>query len=392
MLAHLCFGMFGEIQPLFLPPVIRAVAEALLNGSIDVAIFFILSGDALSAFYWDRQSPIDVGRRAIKRYFRLEIPIFASCLIAFILVRLHLNYNGPAAVILNNEQWLGSFLQTNWSVNDFLTYAIFGVFFNHVPERSLNPVLWTMQIELFGSMLVFLYLYFDRYIRRRAIALASVFVVCLAEGPVCLVNGSFLACFAFGMLCGHVRYRGGFAWLQRQRVTAFLVIAVAIAATSTATYCHHFYQQWNLAPIVAACILVFCIYASPEGLRIFRTPFSRWLGRISFPLYLVHFSVIVTVSSGAVVLADSHGALGPIVIWSIILGSAACSVLAAVLFEPVEQTTAWLIGHVYRTITRAKADGRVNLYMTARWRRSGQPVALVRELNSDGRHLTNDSA
>ena len=84
MLAHLCFGMFGEIQPLFLPPVIRAVAEALLNGSIDVAIFFILSGDALSAFYWDRQSPIDVGRRAIKRYFRLEIPIFASCLIAFI--------------------------------------------------------------------------------------------------------------------------------------------------------------------------------------------------------------------------------------------------------------------------------------------------------------------
>jgi peptidoglycan/LPS O-acetylase OafA/YrhL len=215
MLAHLCFGMFLEVQPHFLPAPVRFLLEPPLDGTLDVTIFFVLSSDALSASYWLHPSKHDIARLAIKRYLRLEIPIFASCLIAFALVKFNLTYNNIASLFINDQRWLGSFLQTDWCVSGLLRYSFYGVFFHHVPERSLNPFLGTMRIELLGSILVFIYLGLDRHFRSPAIALILLFLVCLTFN-------SFLACFPFGLLCGYLRTRGGFARLQRKRGTTAL--------------------------------------------------------------------------------------------------------------------------------------------------------------------------
>jgi peptidoglycan/LPS O-acetylase OafA/YrhL len=369
MLAHLCFGMFNEFGPQFMPIAVRFVLEPFLNGTLDVAVFFVLSGDALSAFYWVRRSGYDIARMVIKRYFRLEIPIFASCLIAFALVRIDLRYNIKAAVILGDESWLGSFLLTDWSVRDLFGYSVYGVFFEHKPERALNPFLGSMRVELLGSMLVFVYLGLDRYVRWRSIILA---LLCF----ICLFCGSFLACFAFGMLCGYFRFRGGFARLQRNKATTALAVMVAVSAMLAAAVCNHVYPRWDVAPIIASCAVVFSVYSSAHLMSVFRTAFSLWLGHISFALFLVHFAVMVTIASGAVVLADRLDATGPLVIWSIILGSAACSLLAAVLFLPVEHLAAWLSQSVWRIVIRPE--------------RGKNWTMLPLPFSSDRRHATND--
>ena len=83
MLSHLLLGVFVKAEPPALTPFLKPFLEPLLGGTLDVAVFFVLSGDALSASYWGQRSRKAVIRLAVKRYFRLGIPILGSCLIVF---------------------------------------------------------------------------------------------------------------------------------------------------------------------------------------------------------------------------------------------------------------------------------------------------------------------
>ena len=85
--------------------------------------------------------------------------------------------------------------------------------------------------------------------------------------------------------------------------------------------------------------MLFCIYANPMLCDWFRMPVSRWLGRISFPLYLLHFPVLASFTCGMVVLADHAGMLNNWIMGAIIAASVAISLALAVAFGPVEKFT-----------------------------------------------------
>src|SRR5690349_7082535 len=65
-------------------------------------------------------------------------------------------------------------------------------------------------------------------------------------------------------------------------------------------------------------------------------PPSLWLGQISFPIFLLHFPVIVSFTSGMALLAHAHGLLSPAMIWLIVSASAALCLFISRLFRPVE--------------------------------------------------------
>lgn len=369
VLSHLLFGVFGNLQPPLLAPSVKPFLEPFLGGTLDVAVFFVLSGDALSAAYWVRHSREGVVRLAVKRYFRLGLPIFVSCLIAFVLLKSGLVFNHSASQVLNVERWLGTFLQQDFSAIDLVKYSAFGVYFYHTAEGSLNPFLWPMQIELLGSLMVFCYLFAEPDLRLKLTVLIFLMLLCLG-------GGSLLACFPFGVLCGYVRAHGGFDWLRRQRaaqVPAFLFASIALVV---GTYCNRIWQGWFPPTIIAACIIVFSVYTSTALCRFFSNPLSRWLGLISFPLYLMQFAVFVSFTSGMVVLAHAQGVLGPATIWLIILASAVLCVLAAALFLPVEVLSVRICDLVCRAVMRGELTiGRLMLLPTIGWvRRPGTPA------------------
>ena len=94
-----------------------------------------------------------------------------------------------------------------------------------------------------------------------------------------------------------------------------------------------------LAFSLLSAAFVFCVLASHQLDWLFSTALSQWLGRISFPLYLVHFSVLASFSAGMVVWAHQGGILAPHILWLIVVASICLSLLAAIAFEPVEHLT-----------------------------------------------------
>jgi peptidoglycan/LPS O-acetylase OafA/YrhL len=155
LMAHLVFGVFIRDSPP--TPVLREVLEPLLGGTLDVAAFYVLSGDALAASFWRSGSHSNIFGCVVKRYVRLSIPIFVSCLVVFLLIKGGFTFNKRAASILSVNDWLGLFITGNYEIADVVKDAGFNVFFNHSPNLALNPFLGTMQVELFGSITVFVF-------------------------------------------------------------------------------------------------------------------------------------------------------------------------------------------------------------------------------------------
>ena len=164
------------------------------------------------------------------------------------------------------------------------------------------------------------------------------------------VRVTALACFPMGILCAYFRSCGAFHALSSRpfvQATANLSFGVALVI---GTYCNRVWPGWLLPSIIASGVLVVSVHVSSPLRRLFATPFSRWLGYISFPLYLSHFPVIASFTSGTVVLAHVYGALGPAMMWLIIAISVALSFVTAMLFLPVEVLTVRIGDFVVRVV------------------------------------------
>ena len=194
----------------------------LYHGSFAVIIFFVLSGFVLTYSFFRSPSHERVSESALRRYFRLALPVTISVLIAYALMQLHAFHNDQAA-LLNHSEWLGPWyrFQSSFWANDSsgaLRQGLYGSFF--YTETGYNNVIWTMGIELRGSMLVYAFLALFGRLRNRWILYVAACVALFSAGDV---SGGFYLDFLIGvMLCDfyvHIEMRdrlfdlGHVAWL-----------------------------------------------------------------------------------------------------------------------------------------------------------------------------------
>jgi peptidoglycan/LPS O-acetylase OafA/YrhL len=327
------FHAFGEMLKYAVPAVHSQWLAPLFAGDVAVSVFFVLSGDALSSAYFAGGGYRCIDRLLVRRYFRLTIPIFMSCLITYCIMVAGLDYHEKAAVILQRPDWLGQFLQFNASIIKFLQYSLIGVYVSHSRELSYNPFLWTMSIEIVGSMLVFLLLYlWER--------LTKPHLVCIALTLWLLAIGSNFALFFAGVLLGYWRQQGCFEGLllnsRYQKIALTIVIGVGGGLMLTSEMLK---PHW-LSPIMmlVAILLVFCFYTQGNLRAFFNNKLSHILGDISFPLYLVHFQVLISLMSYLVV-ADysSKGAIDQNAMVRFALVTVLMSLIAAWCFRQLER-------------------------------------------------------
>lgn len=82
---HVVWETFGSVLPVIHNPLFAV----FMNRSLAVALFFILSGEALSvAYFQSRDEKLVVGS-VLKRYSRLTIPVVASSLVVFAIISFH---------------------------------------------------------------------------------------------------------------------------------------------------------------------------------------------------------------------------------------------------------------------------------------------------------------
>ncbi len=303
-LSVVCFHVFWETFGAAVPWLRNPYTAVLLAGHFDVIVFFILSGDALSFPFFHGGRTDYLQRAAFKRYPRLTVPIVVVTAVTALTMAAGLAPTLAASEIVGRTDWLGNFARFNAAGSSALKFAFFYVYVGGYRADYL-PFLWTMPVELAGSFFLLLALFIVPRIRGGAWMVAVLAYLLVAAG-------SFIGCFFIGMLLGKARADGLFARLPRAfgRIVAPLGIAAALVFVGDRQVAG---DQDLRALAGAGTVLLFCIYAC-RGLvaLLSRSRVSQFLGRVSYLLYLWHFTVLITLTSGLITWsAGEDGLLAP---------------------------------------------------------------------------------
>jgi peptidoglycan/LPS O-acetylase OafA/YrhL len=328
VLYHIFWETFGPLVPAF-----RSSLSAIFcDGPFAVAIFFVLSGEALSTAYFAGKGEAAVVKLAVQRYSRLTLPILATCAIILVLIYSGLNFAAGAAPLVHREDWLGGFLTQPASLLAYAKYALFTVYAAYQPAGLGDPFLWTMHYEMLGSFVVFVILLGYRHIRFAPALVLGAAALMLIDGGTIPIG-----CFLAGLVFSQARQAGVFSAIHKQAGFQALSWAAVLLLLATQNLAH----KWGSIDVrlPLAIPLVFAIFCNKALCSFFASGPSRLLGKLSFPIYLMQFPVLISFTSWAIMFASTHGGLTLPVIWAIGLVSLLVCFAGAWLFLPVEAAT-----------------------------------------------------
>ena len=285
-----------------------------------VAVFFVLSGFVLSAAMAGAPGGGPPGARpalrllalVVRRWLRLALPILGSSLLIWAVVAAGGLRNAPAAAA-NGSDWLAMHFgwlafQSN-SLPALVGQSLFGIFnILGTPTHWWNAALWTMPVEFWGSVGIFvLYAATGRMPAWLRAALLAAVLVGLASGlaGAGAANG---AGFAFGALlweARQLRVPAMAAWWGGAVALLGGVILGGMPYDLLGTpYWDGFVMasRWVTEPIPAAhrvgagLLVVAALAWPPLRLALTRGPVLA-LGRVSFMVYLLHIILICSLSS-----------------------------------------------------------------------------------------------
>ena len=323
---HLSWQLFGTN----LPGLRLEWLGFLNNGFVAVFVFFVLSGVVLCQPFLRTGDIAQVRRMAIARYPRLAIPVAAVLLVAVLMGRAGFDFSAASGAIAGRDNGIDAiYLQPGIGLAQWPKIAFYSAFFYGDQIARFYPVLWTMPIEIAGSFMLFAGLALFGAARRLRLIAGG---VGLALGWMGAPN---LAGFAAGALIGEFIASPAYGAPWRRRLgdgTGAVLLAGAFVAATR----HHMPLSARLYVPIAIPI-VLAVVLSPTLHWLLQCRLSRFLGRVSFPLYLVHMLVIVGPGAWAIVRLDAAGLALPMIAALVMPAVLAVSVLLAWLFLPVER-------------------------------------------------------
>lgn len=283
-------------------PLINVIANTparyLVMGPEAVIVFFVLSGFVL-VLPMLRGRGLDLWSYFPRRLLRLWLPSAGAVVLAVVII-LATRQNPTDA----RSSWSQAFSFPTLSVGDVVDslFLITG-------SPKLNNPLWTLRWELLFSLLLPVAFLLVVRIRRGQwfwIALcgaasgsgAAIGVQALRYGPVFLA-GALLASFVACHLAGQSR-RTSWALFGAGIALIGMPDVVRLAVTGDAASFARALSQGLV--LVGASLIVMALVRPSLLTQFFALPVFRFLGRISFSLYLVHVPIIL----GAVHVAPEH--------------------------------------------------------------------------------------
>jgi peptidoglycan/LPS O-acetylase OafA/YrhL len=308
------------LYPAMTPPMGRDVhwladtpVGILWNGNFWVAVFFVLSGFVMAAAAHRRRDALI--SNSVTRYLRLAVPAAASCLLAVVwLTAFPDSTTALQSELSDPSDWLE---YTRQDPLPPVAYAVAdGMVAAFVRGYSrFNNVLWTMQIELIGSLAIFV-LYATT---RGRITLAG-----LVTGGVVVAlwySPAYLG-FVFGAALFEARRRGHLNTLSALAPVLALVVAVLLGGPGEGAHGRlglpPLPEAWQLGQArgglhaIAAALLLLTVLTLPALSRLLQRPIAAFLGRISFGLYLVHVPPLYTVVAWATLQGVPQTVIAPL--------------------------------------------------------------------------------
>ncbi|MBD8522336.1 acyltransferase family protein [Lysinibacillus fusiformis] len=267
------------------------------NGNFAVCIFFVLSGFVLSYKFFVKKDKEILVESAVKRYFRLAIPVITSLLLAFIFLKLNWYYYGK--IIFETRATMPDFYSETVTFLQIIKEGLYSTFFENT--TSLNPVLWTMYYELLGSFIVFGFLALFGNSKNRYLFYGVLLIT--------FWNSYFIA-FILGMILCDLIVNTNMLKILKQKliVFLFLIIGLFLGSYPYVNPMGTVYEFLVINPsstfnyfmfyhIVGSVLLLIAVLGSDILQKFLSIKPFIFLGNISFSLYLIHFIILCSFSS-----------------------------------------------------------------------------------------------
>lgn len=285
----------------------------MFNGIAAVHFFFVLSGFVLCWSYFNAENSEKLYQAMLKRYPRLAGVVLVTTLTSFSLFWLGLYFFKEAAQISNSD-WLlkfgygidpKSFNPSLWgAVIQGLTTFFTGI-------ASYNSNLWTMKHEFYGSLLVYMAaLFVSVALKYRKLlyffGLFSFSVIFYNPLMLPFVVGLYLSIY----IAKNNPCTGFFvSWML---ICAGLYALGYVVPERSYVWVNRLPDRLmpNIQLLMHTAGALMIIYATMTNEKIFDSlngPVFRYLGKLSFPIYLVHLLVIASASAYAYVLLSRYG-------------------------------------------------------------------------------------
>jgi len=285
----------GLVHSTFLGDCLNAFLVTLLDGKLAVYVFWFMSGYVISIRLFGVNGIQYLKLAAIKRYFRLAIPVLASVLLAYLLMKSGAMYNQQVADRSGPEfHSMRGVFNFDPDLLAAVKNALFDSFFNFQYKGSYNPILWTMSPELFGSFCCFfLFLVFRTWQGRYFVfPLLAIAALCFHQFWL----ATFITGYVLCDLSHNANSFSGFVTRAFERIFSngwrmgfIMLILVLINGIFIKYYSGY-------AKVLVSAGLVILVMFSPGLRSFFSSRLLTWLGRLSFSLYLVHLPLIYSLS------------------------------------------------------------------------------------------------
>lgn len=265
------------------------------NGGFAVRLFFVLSGFVLSLSYCRTQNLRLLKSSASRRYFRLYIPAAASIAFAYLL---HVcGAFEPLTTVKGTPgqtDWIRNLYSSEPSLRLAVREALLGPVLDY-QFMKYNEVLWTMGVELKGSMLVFATLALFGTARHRWL-IYGLLIYALDAWRL-----HYAVDFVFGMAmsdwhCNHsARSKESWLWLVLFAMGACLGDLQTAWVEGVGGPGMIRGSRWW--PTLAAGMLVLSSVRSCHLEWLLSVSPLVWLGEVSFALYLFHLPIICSIGA-----------------------------------------------------------------------------------------------
>ena len=279
-----------------------AIGESPLNlfysGNGAVCLFLVFSGFVLCLSYFVGRDRKRLGTSAWKRYFRLMPMILAVNILIYVLMRLGLYRNAETAVFTKSEAWFAGFNQFAPDFLKMLYESLIGCFLQG--SNDYNGVLWTIPYLFWGALVVYLAAYLVGENRLRDSVYAVMILVSMTTDIY--FTAVFLGFAVSDFFC--TQKRGMDLWKRYWVLPVlsfvlgiYLLSYPSIGSDMTGTIYGILPPAYTVIYHVAGAVGLLAGVLGLGGLQRFfgARPF-RFLGDVSYSLYLLHFPVVATFS------------------------------------------------------------------------------------------------
>lgn len=249
----------------------------LFNGRLAVTLFFIVSGFSLSAGFCLTRSHELITRISLGRYFRLTIPILAVSFLTFLAFWFEL----IPAIGYRPNSYQG-FLITTPTIWETMVTSLYNVYFDSTKSQLLIPSIWTMTYECWGSCLILAILAIFGKLQNRIVIYLSLIIIAYFIGTF-----PYYSTFLVGLVFAEIYTEQIFSLLKKYaNIFAKLLLIPAVYL------CIRQPQTNFIFYLLGPCLLIFCLIFNSWTSKFLSNKLSRFLGSISYPLYLSHVLIL----------------------------------------------------------------------------------------------------